>query len=615
MKSLVALIQREIGERRQALLAAAVAGLVPFLIPLARGLHGAEASDARQWTALILSVAFGVGLSLGLGLTTLAAEIANRRIGFFWSRPISGWSLWLGKLMGVWLLAVVAALLAFLPSLIVDGARVLPGDLRWVSPEIFFAVLVGVVLVSHALSIVVRSRSLLLVGDLAGLGLAYLVTRALSLRLLRLRAGSAVLTNFTITEVCLAIGILAGGAAAVLAGRILIRRAHRALSLVLWTLVACGLAVVGAHTVWVLTASPSSISRIYWIEPGSQGGWVTLSGYARANFTTFALNVNDGRYARVPTTFQPVTFSGSGKRAVWLDEEARGSVGVISWNMDQASKPLRTHLTLSKFPLRLFLSEDGARLATFDYELLSVYDLDSGALLGSVRAPGRLWDGQALFLNASRIRLILQEDSAPDTRIRILEFDVKSKALQRTGVITGIRLDPFSTVSRDGAHVIVRDRGAEQLLLVNGATGEQEAILADDPHPELVPACFLAGDRIAVTVAQGRRLRVLTENGQIERELALSVRASDLLGAPIEGRLCLSLRDRSSAGILDLSSGRLEELRGLAPVPRSWWREKTDPPTPGNPFSTLFLSEDGSLVQVDPISLQRRAVGVGAASR
>ncbi|MGZ6989041.1 MAG: hypothetical protein ACXVH0_08785, partial [Thermoanaerobaculia bacterium] len=235
MRGFLAVARREVQERKLILLAAAIAGAIPFLVPLSRGLHGADASDARQWTALILSVAFAVGLAISLGLTTLGGEIANRRIGFYWTRPIPGLALWAGKLTGVWLLAMMGALLAFLPSLLVDGVRALPSDLPSVSPGLVPLAILGLVALSHVLSVVVRSRSPLLLLDVVAVGIAYIAIRAMSLPLARLFAGNALATNLQIAEASLGLGALAAGAAAVLVGRTQIRRAHRTLSLTLWS--------------------------------------------------------------------------------------------------------------------------------------------------------------------------------------------------------------------------------------------------------------------------------------------------------------------------------------------------------------------------------------------
>ena len=603
MKGLVAVAWREVVERRIVLAAAAIAGIVPFLVPVIRGMHGVEAAEARQWTALILSVSFGLGLALSLGLTTIAGEIANRRIGFYWARPISGFALWFGKLSGAWVLAAIAALVAFVPSLVLDGRRLLPSDLPAVTPGLFLFALVGVVVLSHCASIVIRSRSLLLLADCVAVGITVLATRAISLPLLRLLARNSAMRNVEVVAVAAGIGILAAGAAAVLVGRIQIKAAHRALSLTLWSVVACGLLLASAHTTWAVTARPSSISTIYSLDPGSSKSWVTVTGHARGTSATFVFNTEDGRYARVPTTFRLPAFSRTGNRAVWFEPDGRNGVHVISWRLDQArSKPGPTRLVLGVFPIVSFLSDDGTRLATYDSESLSVFDLGTGALLASARAPGSAWTAEGLFVTPDHIRVFVSE--VEKSQISIFDVEVGAKKLHRTTVVGGGGIEPFFSISPDGRRLIVRDRGAERVVLFDGASGKELAVILDELDPG-VSTCFLSRDRIAVAAAHGRQIRVLTSDGQIERAFSVRVHATQLLGEAAAGRLSLSLQGENLVGILDLESGKLEELSGLRSIPRPFWRTGADPFRSGGLFCT---PEGGSLIELDPVTLHRRVL-------
>ena len=547
-------------------------------------------------------------------MTTLAGEIANRRIGFYWARPVSGLSLWAGKLTGVWLLALTAAILVLLPSLAVDGLRVLPSDLPSVSPVLILPGLFALIAACHATSVAVRSRSALLIVDVVALGVAFLAIRLISLPLLRLRAGDAVLTNQLVARVALAIAALMGGAAAVLIGRTQIRKAHRALSATFWTIVAGGVAIASLHSTWVAKARPASLSRIYYLDPGAARDWVTLTGYARGDTAVFAFDIATGRFARVPNTFEPVSFSPDGHRAVWFEYDSGDPVRVISWNLSRPdSKPAPTHLLLPTFPAVTALSSDGGRLATYDYELLSVYDVETGALLGSARIRGRVWSGHALFVTPERVRLLVLEDGSLDTRLAILEFDVRTRRLTRTGSVTGLRLDPYFFLSPGGSRVIVRDVGATQIGLFDAVTGLRLATLLDGEEPVWIPACFLSGDRVAVITGEGHRIHVLTSGGQIEQDLPLPAPAFGLLGQPVAGKLSLTLRGSGTVGILDLATGKLGELEGLRPVAR--WKAQSDPPLPDRSFGSLFSTSDGALVKVDPVTLQRRTILAGASGK
>ncbi len=145
---------------------------MPFLVPIARGLHGAAAREARESLAAIVAAGFAVVLALALGWSAISRDLADRRLGFYLSRPISGSALWAGKLGAAWLLALAGGAVVWLPSWIASGGATILIDLpRWWIGALVAGTATLVVL-AHAAAIALRSRSALLIVDLRILILA-----------------------------------------------------------------------------------------------------------------------------------------------------------------------------------------------------------------------------------------------------------------------------------------------------------------------------------------------------------------------------------------------------------------------------------------------------------
>lgn len=93
MRGLTAILLHEIAERRLLLLASPLVGLIAFAAPLlSAGGPGAGAanSELRDTAALFLTLALsGLGALL-LGASAIDADLASRRLAFFFSRPLSG---------------------------------------------------------------------------------------------------------------------------------------------------------------------------------------------------------------------------------------------------------------------------------------------------------------------------------------------------------------------------------------------------------------------------------------------------------------------------------------------------------------------------------------------
>ena len=168
MKGLTQLILREVGTRRRVFLLAALIALLPFLLPYLPGMKPYDPATLRPTSALALAAGFSVALSLILGGTVIGRDLSERRFGFYFSRPLSGLTVWAGKMTGTLILIIAVALIVLIPAFLVTllpGADAVRG--RTVFMEVFKMPSVGLFLFSvflllglaHAVSILARAQS------------------------------------------------------------------------------------------------------------------------------------------------------------------------------------------------------------------------------------------------------------------------------------------------------------------------------------------------------------------------------------------------------------------------------------------------------------------------
>lgn len=216
--------RRELDQRWAVLGAAAALGLIPVVASaFAPGLR----AHARMLGVTEFFVAQAIASFVGLGL--VGDDLASGRMGWYFSRPLSGFAIWAGKLGGAALLAIAATLVMALPALLLAPAPEAPsfatplGDAGFVVCPLLF---VGAGAVG---GIVARSGTRWLYVDLAcGLVLApFMVWAGEQPHRPGDVFGITVLLVFTLA-------FLAASAAGVIVGRADARRAHAAASLTMW---------------------------------------------------------------------------------------------------------------------------------------------------------------------------------------------------------------------------------------------------------------------------------------------------------------------------------------------------------------------------------------------
>ncbi len=259
MKAFWMVMSREIAERKMTLLLALGAGFVPLFVPF---LPGATAGPAEAYffAAPLLSATIGLAYAVAFGPTIVVRDLAEHRIAFYFSRPLSAGAIWGGKLAAAWLLAVVAAFLSSLPTLLTGGLAVFsegrnagatlgPMSVLATFYGLFWGAMTSLVaiLFLHAAASIVRLRSRWLFLD-ALLFAAIVSATWVSVRALRVsgflgrsEADWALAAMGLLTAV-----LLTASYVQIASGRTDVARSHGALSVTLWSLSLLVVGLLGA---------------------------------------------------------------------------------------------------------------------------------------------------------------------------------------------------------------------------------------------------------------------------------------------------------------------------------------------------------------------------------
>lgn len=623
--------RREVDERRLLLLAALVLGALPFAAVLVPTPLGRELAHGRLAVAAMLALVATAITAIALGASVIARDLAERRLGFYFQRPLSGWALWGGKIASAAGLSLATGALIALPAVLADLSQdtALPGG-GWIVPATIGALLLLLGL-SHAGSIILRARSPWLLLDLAGsLLVGGLLLRA-DAALVRIglvgigpgydAANLATYGHLGVAGAVLLAG-LAAGAVQLLTARTDLRRGHRALSLVFWSgLLAAALAFWGlVH--WTIRATPGDLRSVQWAEAAPAGSWVAVKGTAahRPGYRPqFLVDSGSGRFLRLlagplSTSRSSLTLSRDGRRAAWLEAQGPAyfspSTLVLADLTARDPKATETVLSFGYPPEGIALSPAGDRLAVVEENRLRLFELPDGKILASAAIPrAYAWQRHLLFVTDGRVRLFQGDDERWPLRLgksyEVFDLGEGTPGLVQRSHFEAIADWPPFNVSGDGRYLSARV--AERPVILDVEAGREILDLTPaEPGVRLGQLAFLSDGRMAQIqiVGRARRLRLLDRSFHQERMIPLPGERPVLIGDLLSpGSLVVALlgaetldhRQTSTAFLADLSTGTVRPLgRGLVPaVPDLWGEASTTLLSRG-----LFLRGHG-LVRVD----------------
>jgi ABC-type transport system involved in multi-copper enzyme maturation permease subunit len=463
MSHVLAIARREIQERAFVFVAAFAIAIVPFVVLVVP--HGSFSDRKSGVVALgfFLAVAFTWALALILGVTLVGRELSEKRLSFYFTRPISGAAIWFGKLAAaIVLLAGGFAIVHAIPLGI--------GGTEWqtmstVSRADAAAIIAGtallLLLLAHLLSTAIRSRSPILAADFVAL---LIVGGILATAFLPLVFKLALQTTVLLLEflgVAIVIAAVGGGAWQLSRGRIDARRSHRELSTFVWAIVGAAAIAILLYSRWVLCAGPRDITRP---SAAQRGNMIAMQGPARGYWPEFIVNAANGAYVdasrpaavsgNAVATVTPAATLANVQRAFGKGGTSFDSTLTVS-RLDAKARTVAT-LPLNGSVKAVGVSGDGSRVAVVADGILTVYDTASRhALASSVLDATR--ESQLQFVSPWVVRAFLPAEGARQLRVR--EFDVRAR---RWSDVAGplpfqFRIAGSLLMTREGPTATIRD--------------------------------------------------------------------------------------------------------------------------------------------------------------
>jgi hypothetical protein len=654
MKGFAHVYAFELRDKRAVFAATLLAGLMVF--PLAWGVHagsGFSAAEARDAAAFTLALAWGFGLAAVLGATVIGRDLSEGRLSFYFSRPVSGLALWAGK-MGAALTMTLAAMgITLLPATLAGGGllRLAPIDnpfflwdwgrdtlSPWVTSLACLLLAALVLAAAHAVSVMVRSRSPMILLDAVLASVAGVAVVVLYRRLDFWEAYPVFVLLLPVLLLVLLAALLAAGAVQTTAGRSDLKRGHKMLSVTLWAVLFCGLFAGGLYARWYVSVSPTDLKAVAEAVGAPEGPWVSIAGLAehRGPYAQpgFLLNSQTGAWTRVGWRFwgPSPAFSPDGRYAVWTEwshTRAGERPELVAADLTGPEpKLVRPQVQLPpRWALRPFFSPDSSGLALLTDDELLLFRLPAFEQTGALRLPpppshcDASWSGRF----AGNERILLYQRICPGkpgeetpAALKLYAFDTASRKFEVTGSVPSY----FGTlfwVSPDGGRLLTRSggRGKVGVTLRDGRTGDVVKEIA--AGLESAWPAFLPDSRIVVVGRTGDETsaRLVSGEGDELRNYPLGKGiAAVFVGQPRSGSLLFLSKPLQEKGwllaksmLLDLGTGKMDELDGLHPTDMPWWSEDTRLgryPLAGQ--SGLFLDGRGGLVRYDFATGDRKVI-------
>jgi hypothetical protein len=603
MNHTLAIARREIAEKRFALAAPAASALIIMLLPLLPHVRQNVWREIYAVGSAIITVTFTTGIALILGASIVGRELSDRRLSFYFAKPVSAQAIWLGKLIAALLMLAVTCGIAAIPGFIAG-----PGVLRrtFIDPgEFVMPMMIGIVVLffsAHVVSTIARSHSAWALFDGVAIALsAYACWWVLQ----PLTAQGAVAMWHFVAKIfgwLLLVVVIAAGGWQLAKGRTDRAQSHRALSLFLWPSVAVAIAICGLIVAWVVTARPDDLTGGFAVRSAPQGAYAFISGNAahrRDYHPLFLMNVRDGKFTRLDGFPLNGGFTPDGRK-VLLARPVSGrppAIGEIVVRDLAAGTEEATDLILDTRSRPINISNDGSRLLYTGPQTIAFYDLAQKKSLGSMRIPAGNLLG-AWFASPDVVRVYMFAAPA----FQIYEYDIRTRSYSKTGEFqTGKNM--FFVASADGSRLFLRDP-AGGMVMLDGRTGAQLMSFPDVRSVTMLPDGRFLG------IAKDH-LRIMSAAGVLERDVAVE---GDFWSARAIGTdkalLVSNLQKTWKITLIDVNTGAvIRREDGLQP-------HYFDQP-PGDSRRTslnpdqLFTDAAGNLVHWNPLTNEKNVV-IGA---
>jgi hypothetical protein len=559
---------QEVREKGRVFLTALVLACTPFLAmlrPMSRG----HQADLVALAGMFVGLTMALGLAVAFGATTVVAALAERRMSYWFSKPVGAAALWAGKVMAALFTSFACLAIISAPALAFSkGGLQWPANEPWQMPLLAVACGIAVLFfLSHALSTMVRSRSIYLGIDVVAASVSVAVL-ALIARPLLLSQALPVMLGAVGIAVFLVLAVAPYWQLA--NGRTDLRRSHAAFSRALWTGVGIVLAIAALAIAWLTSARPQNFDRIRALQQSPAGNMVFVSGsapYRRGIDTTFVLDPRTGESERISVPeYWGVTFSRDGRYAAWTEP------GAFKWSTaDIMVRDLETHTTrspglaVSLFSDRVF-SDDGSRIAVRDRQTLSVIDITTKKVLAAMPLQPR----RDSFWFASRDVVRVLSNGNTNEPMKIVELDLRTKKASEIGRTAPLTRPYAPSVSADGSRMLLRADG----LIADARTGQTIATIPVTRTRPWASVMLHDGRVLAANDdGAGTNLNLHDRDGVFLRTIRIPTRGV-VVGERSDGKVLYAARHQSADGkasrntifVLDVEHGVIErtlpDMRG-----------------------------------------------------
>ena len=633
MRALGAVFAREIGERWPVAAAGLVVGLAPLLLPLLPSVARHGARSVREAAAVGLLAAATLLFAAILGGSVLHRDLSERRLGFYFARPIAGWQIWAGKVGAAVTLAAAASLLVAVPAVVEGGLVGLFGERAFVAAWLWL--LIVAVPAAHAVRLALTARTPWLVVDLAALALVGGTLAWTARCLSEAWATEAAISVTLALAAALVVALLAATLLQVTRGRVSLARGHRLLSIAFWSVALAAAVGAAVWTRWVIASAPEDLHSIRRVEAAPVGSWCWLTGEARAGYRpSYLFDLESGRWLAVGVDnfdtagWERRAFSPEGGAAIRYDlgslaelalGDGRSPNGSYLVGDLTASPPASRSLPASAYPGEIALSMGGRLLAIASVGTVEVRSLEPPGRPKRQRLPEGAWPRQLVAAaDGWLLAGVVCGPQRGESCARVLWWlDLEAdrppvEVAREPAVEVGGAVPGWMTVEVDGGVALAQTRAvtaAEPSRVYRVDLGSLEAEAIELPPSPEAPwrASLLRDGRVLLARSTPReQLRLLVPGEGGDRSLSLPAEgAVEVGGEPAPGRVLVGARSpggRTTAWMVDVDVGEVREIGdGLLPA----GHRRLGPESAG---SRLLRRGDVELLLVDPQSLALRRV-------
>lgn len=552
MNAILIIAARELRERKRLFAFAAGMALIPFAVAMLPSMSG-NRQTAIATTGGGFGAVFVLGLSLALGITIITRDLADRRLSFYFAKPIGSAALWIGKVAASLVLIVTGGIMAIVPSVLASGKTwsAVWSTGGWPLAALAASSALALFFGGHAVATMVRSRSILVGVDFALAVVAGAVAFVL-LRPLLIAHSFELLAGFGAAMLA---GILTAAAIAPVwqlsRGRTDAVRSHFAFSQAFWSGVTIVLVAGAAYTLWITSIAPADLTRVQYVEQAASGSHAFVAGLdsSRGEFPgLFLIDAASGASDRlsIPPWWE-IKFSRDGSVLAWMAPEQLMQIRELRLSvrrLDRAgAETIETPLRYST-DAAFTLSDDGSRVAVRDNTTVSVHELPSGRTLAAVAGL----DARSMaFIGRDRVRVIAGPRGRTGTdALTIHDIDVPRRRVTRSGGLTVSSNYMGVSMSADGTRMLVR-HGA---TVMDAQTGRTIARLPLE-NVRAYSAAVLRDGR--VVAAHEGQFHLFDRDGNPLRQVPILPGKYFVLGQVGDSKVLLS--SQSGVTVVDLERG------------------------------------------------------------